>query len=129
MKQLILYFLFFVGAAFIFIQCAKLFPSTNKLPNHPPKPNNSINTDRRDKSNKAAFASPDKSADLFEIGSFNMMGYIKHNPFFNYRNFTFNYVGFDGNAAFYGPHSRLASAQLLSANGPGVLTYESAGQK
>jgi hypothetical protein len=34
MKQLILYFLFFVGAAVIFIQCAKLFPSNNNLPGH-----------------------------------------------------------------------------------------------
>jgi len=34
MKQLILYFLFFVGAAVIFIQCAKLFPSNNALPGH-----------------------------------------------------------------------------------------------
>jgi len=32
MKQLILYFLFFVGAAFIFIQCAKFFPSDAKSP-------------------------------------------------------------------------------------------------
>jgi hypothetical protein len=49
MKQLILYFLFFVGAAVIFIQCAKLFPSHNNLPGHriaQPSP--------RDKGNKMA---------------------------------------------------------------------------
>jgi len=35
MKQLILYFLFFVGAAFVFIQCAALFPTDEKPPgNH-----------------------------------------------------------------------------------------------
>jgi hypothetical protein len=129
MKQLILYFLFFVGAAFIFIQCAKLFPSSNKLPNRPSKTNNNINTERHDKSNKAAFSSPAKSGDLFKIESFNVMGYIKHNPFFNYRNFAFNYVGFDGNVAFYGPYSRLASAQLLSANDNGVRTDDQAVQK
>jgi hypothetical protein len=35
MKQLILYFLFFVGFALILIQCAWLFPSTNTLPSSP----------------------------------------------------------------------------------------------
>jgi len=37
MKQLILYFLFFVGAAFVFIQCAALFPSNDKPPGSHPK--------------------------------------------------------------------------------------------
>ncbi len=34
MKQLLLYFLFFVGAALVFIQCAMLFPTINKPPKH-----------------------------------------------------------------------------------------------
>jgi hypothetical protein len=37
MKHLLLYFLFFVGAAFIFIQCAKLFPTKNKIEKHQTK--------------------------------------------------------------------------------------------
>jgi hypothetical protein len=32
MKKLVLYFLFFVAAALILVQCAKFFPSGNKLP-------------------------------------------------------------------------------------------------
>jgi hypothetical protein len=45
MKHLLLYFLFFVGAAFIFIQCAKLFPTKNKIEKHQTKsqPENSLN--------------------------------------------------------------------------------------
>ncbi|BAU55860.1 hypothetical protein MgSA37_04052 [Mucilaginibacter gotjawali] len=44
MKHLLLYFLFFVGAAFIFIQCAKLFPTKNKTEKHQTKsqPENSL---------------------------------------------------------------------------------------
>ena len=37
MKQLILYFLFFVGFALILIQCAWLFPSDSKSPVNPTK--------------------------------------------------------------------------------------------
>ncbi|MDR3694408.1 hypothetical protein [Mucilaginibacter sp.] len=37
MKHLLLYFLFFVGAAFIFIQCAKFFPTKNKIEKHQTK--------------------------------------------------------------------------------------------
>lgn len=34
MKKLVLYFLFFVAAALILVQCAKFFPSENKLDPH-----------------------------------------------------------------------------------------------
>jgi hypothetical protein len=37
MKQLLLYFLFFVGSAIIFIQCAELFPTNDKLSKHQPQ--------------------------------------------------------------------------------------------
>lgn len=37
MKQLLLYFLFFVGSAIIFIQCAELFPTDDKLSKHKPQ--------------------------------------------------------------------------------------------
>jgi len=36
MKQLLLYFLFFVGSALLLIQCAKMFPSKDGFPKHPP---------------------------------------------------------------------------------------------
>ena len=54
MKHLLLYFLFFVGAAFIFIQCAKLFPTKNKIEKHQTKnqPDNGLN--KLDKQNNTA---------------------------------------------------------------------------
>ena len=37
MKQLLLYFLFFVGSAIFFVQCAKLFPTNDKLSKRQPQ--------------------------------------------------------------------------------------------
>jgi len=54
MKHLLLYFLFFVGAAFIFIQCAKLFPSKNKTEKHQIKSQPETNLSRVNKKYKTA---------------------------------------------------------------------------
>jgi len=54
MKHLLLYFLFFVGAAFIFIQCAKLFPSKNKIQKHKTKSQQVTRLEKANKQNNTA---------------------------------------------------------------------------
>jgi hypothetical protein len=54
MKHLLLYFLFFVGAAFIFIQCAKHFPSKNKVEKHQMKGQTETSLSKLNKQNKTA---------------------------------------------------------------------------
>jgi hypothetical protein len=66
MKQLLLYFLFFVGSALLFIQCAKMFPSKDKFLKHPQKDN--TKTDFAINNNQQKASLPTLNISAFKSG-------------------------------------------------------------
>jgi hypothetical protein len=126
MKQLILNFLFFVGAAFIFIQCAKFFPTntkasskvskSRKITNHP-----AIHDHVKNSSVASGYQI---AAPAFKTGAIrsyfnspafplNMMEYIKGYSVFNNYHFGFNYTDIKGRPLFYNPYISYTYYQLF----------------
>jgi hypothetical protein len=100
MKQLLLNFLFFVGSAFILVQCAKLFPTVDKLSKRLTQSHTYSDNTIHNKQNKGAFAiagaakpNPGVKTPFFNNASlpYNMMVYINdHSLFYNpYINFNY----------------------------------------
>ena len=61
MKQLLLYFLFFVGSALLLIQCAKIFPSNDGFLKYQPKGNTKIGVAIKNKQNSTSLSAFDVS--------------------------------------------------------------------
>jgi len=108
MKQLLLNFLFFVGAAFIFIQCAQLFPSNKTRQQQNVKPQQVVIQKSASKPQTGLrFASYNFAKVHFRRGAIisyldngifplNMITYLKRNPFLLNRNFGFYYTDIFG---------------------------------
>ncbi len=89
MKQLLLYFLFFIGSALLFIQCAKMFPSKDKFSKHPPKDNTKTDFANNNKQNNASLA-------IFNVSTFKSG--FKHRiiaPFFKNSVFPYKIMIYD----------------------------------
>jgi len=104
MKQLLLYFLFFVGSAIIFIQCAKLFPTTDKLSKRQPQSQNKTDFTSYITKNNSTLLQSNASAFKFSFknrvikplfyGSFfpyNMMVFIDNHPLLYNRYVSLHY--------------------------------------
>ena len=63
MKQLLLYFLFFVGSALLLIQCAKMFPSRDTFSKYQPKENTKTDVAINNKQNNASLS-------IFNVSTF-----------------------------------------------------------
>jgi hypothetical protein len=127
MKQLILNFLFFVAAAFIFIQCAKFFPTSVKTITSSfasqgnPEKSNSKNAV------KAATFAPGEPviAPIFNtwtMGAYfnkpvfplNMMEYIKGYSVLNNYHFGLYNTDVNGRTLFYNPYLNNTYSQLFT---------------
>jgi hypothetical protein len=77
MKQLLLYFLFFIGSALILIQCAKLFPTIYKIPHRHSK---TIANGNNYKPNRAisGWLNPANDFSLKKI-------FVSYNPYLPYK--------------------------------------------
>jgi len=107
MKLLLLNFLFFVGSAIVFIQCAKMFPTTDKSSKHQPAGQTIINRANVNKPNDAALGINNTSTFKFNIKNrvitpffnnsgfpYNMMAYFNYHSLFYNPYISFNYYGF-----------------------------------
>jgi hypothetical protein len=129
MKQLLLNFLFFVGAAFILFQCAKLFPTENvsgqkKLPaseRQNPKSfdrhKSYTNLNRHFSTLFRPHLNTGEIVSYLNNGTFplNMIRYINPNPFQLTHSFGFHYTDIYGRSLypyFENPYAHLLSAQL-----------------
>jgi hypothetical protein len=113
MKHLLLYFLFFVGAAFVFIQCAKFFPTKDESPKHPAKSQKNTGQTFENNPDKARFFAVNNNIikrglrtkafiSYFDnpVFPFYMVRYIKGNSIFNNRQFGFIYTDIYGNPLY-----------------------------
>jgi len=112
MKQLLLNFMFFVGAAFIFFQCAQLFPSNKTGPRKSIKPQQVMSqksTSKPQAGIRLANYNPTKGhiktraiISYLNNGIFpiNMITYLKRNPFLLNRNFGFYYTDIFGRPVY-----------------------------
>jgi len=112
MKQLLLNFLFFVVAAFIFVQCAQLFPSNKTAPRQNVKPHqvviqksaSKIRAGLRFAGYNIAKAHFRKRAIISYLNNgifpINMITYLKRNPFLLNRNFGFYYTDIFGRPVY-----------------------------
>jgi|SRR6185437_7935073 len=103
MKQLLYYFLFFVGFALILIQCAKLFPTSNKTPKESKaRPINNTTGSKHSKetlsiSNAAAVAPGLNTSFIFtpwfnqRFLPYHIMEYINSRPLFSNSYISFDY--------------------------------------
>ena len=108
MKQLLLNFLFFVGAAFVFIQCAQLFPTNKTGPRKSARPQQVVRQISTSKPHTGLrFVSYNIAKAHFKRGAIisyldngifplNMITYLKRNPFLLNRNFGFYYTDIFG---------------------------------
>jgi hypothetical protein len=126
MKQLVLYFLFFVCAALALIQCARFFPTDNNLPaaNSPGGKitgKGSINSSRAPLSystgNWLRPPAPEKPAfNLYfteQAFPLNMMKYINHYQFLSYRYWSINESKIDTWRLFYNPYTNFMNTGLF----------------
>jgi hypothetical protein len=125
MKQLLLNFMFFVGAAFIFFQCAKLFPSEISKSRQPVAKTKSIakkHTHRLNVSQyftgKYIFRPNSKTGVIISyIGNgmfpLNILQNINTNPFVVSRNWGFNYIDMYGRPLY--SNSSFNDNQTLTA--------------
>jgi len=86
MKQLLLYFLFFVGSALLFIQCAKMFPSKDGFLKYQPKEN--TKTDITINNKQANASLPILNISTFKLGFKHRI--IKMMIYENYRSLFYN---------------------------------------
>ena len=127
MKQLLLYFLFFVCAAFILIQCARYFPSNDKTPkgrSPAAKVNNQLQnkSSNTPKPNSTGFRRAQSSLVKpafnlhFTERSFplNMVKSISHYQFLSYQYWSINENKIDTWRLFYNPYTNLTYAGLFN---------------
>jgi len=102
MKQLLLYFLFFVGSALLFIQCAKMFPSKDGFLKYQPKEN--TKTDITINNKQANASLPILNISTFKLG-------FKHRiitPFFKNSVFPYKMMIYENyRSLFYNPYISL----------------------
>jgi hypothetical protein len=125
MKQLLLNFLFFVAAAFIFIQCAKLFPSQIKTTAPAPViqkdklKKSEVENDRKGQLTSYNFLKAGSQTgaiiSYLDNGVFplNMIRYLKRNPFLFRHNLGFYYTDIYGRPVY--PYLGFAYPHLLTA--------------
>jgi hypothetical protein len=133
MKQLVRYFLFFVCAAFVLIQCARVFPSSNltatqlsvrKIAN-----NGSKNNSRAQVSNSTSdwLGLPAPQRPVFNLYfteqafPLNMMKYINHYQFLSYQYWSVNESKIDTWQLFYNPYSNLVYSGLFDKSDSSLI--------
>jgi hypothetical protein len=134
MKQLILYFLFFVCAAFILIQCARYFPSNDK-PLKGRSPSGKIDNQLQNKSSttqrpgttdarRAQSSIVKPSFNLYfteQAFPLNMVKYINHYQFLSYRYWSINESKIDTWQLFYNPYTSFTFSGLLDKGNTGLV--------
>ena len=134
MKQLVLYFLFFVCAAFVLIQCARIFPTNSKLPatslpggkiarkgsgkgSHTPSSYSTADWLRMPAPKKPAF-------NLYfteQAFPLNMMKYISHYQFLSYQYWSINENKIDTWQLFYNPYTNLMYTGLFDKSDTSLI--------
>jgi hypothetical protein len=109
MKQLLLYFLYFVGSALLLIQCAKMFPSKDGFSKYPPIDNTKTDFAINNKQKKASLRISNISA--FKSG-------LKQKiitPFFKNSVFPYKMMIYHNyRSLFYNPYISLNNYDLVS---------------
>jgi hypothetical protein len=109
MKQLLLYFLFFVGSALLLIQCAKMFPSKDGFLKYQPKENTKTDVAINNKQDNA-------SLPIFNISTFKSG--LKHRiitPFFKNSVFPYKMMIYDNyRSLIYNPYLSLNNYDLAN---------------
>ena len=128
MKQLILNFMFFVGAALILVQCAKFFPSSvgsTKAPSKSPTTAGHILPNNPGKTVPFAFTNNQNIRPAFKtwsIGAYlsrpafplNVMEYIKGYSLLNNNHSGFYYYDVNGMPSLYNSYINYTYSQLFS---------------
>ncbi len=134
MKQLILYFLFFVCAAFILIQCARYFPSNEKN-NKGHSRSGMIDNQLKNKSQNAesrnltdarrAQSSLTKPASNFyftgQAFPLNMIKYVNHYQFLSYQYWSINENKLATWQLFYNPYASFSVTDVLNKRDSGLM--------
>jgi len=133
MKQLILYFLFFVCAAFILIQCARYFPSNDKI-HQRHSPTGKINNQLQNKSpnsrspgltdvRRAQFSLKPSFSLNFTGQAFplSMVKYINHYPFLIHQYWSINENKFAKWQLFYNPYPSFSLTDLFNKRDSGLI--------
>jgi|GEM_PF-2125329 len=134
MKQLILYFLFFVCAAFILIQCARYFPSSEKIQIGHSRSgktgtqlqNKSPNAQSRNSTNvRRPLSSLVKPPfNLYFTGRafpLNMVEYINHYQFLSYQYWRINENKIATWQLFYNPYTSFSLTGLFNKRDSGLV--------
>ena len=133
MKQLILYFLFFICAAFILIQCARYFPSNDKIRKERSPAGKAINQLQ----NKSPNTRSPKLIDIRDTQSslvkpsfnlyfteqafpLNMVKYINHYQFLSYQYWSINENKIATWQLFYNPHRSFSLTDLFNKRDSGL---------
>jgi hypothetical protein len=134
MKQLLLYFLFFVCAAFVLVQCARYFPTDTKTAGgHSPvtKPNQQVQ-------NESSNTRPSNSTYIGRIQSafnkpafnlyfneqafpLNMVKYINHYQFLSYQYWSINENKVDTWQLFYNPYTSFTYTGLFNKSDSSLI--------
>ena len=128
MKQLILYFLFFVCAAFVLVQCARFFPTDTKIHKNP-SPDAKTNHHVQNESLNAlpsnltyvgrmqsAFKKPAFNLYFTEQAfPLNMVKYINHYQFLSYQYWSINENKIDTWRLFYNPYTSFTYSGLFDS--------------
>ena len=142
MKQLILYFLFFVCAAFVLIQCARYFPTDNGLKKENlrgGKINNHVSTKIAEAQLPYSHSSRSIGQALKKPGfnlyfteqafPLNMMKYINHYQFLSYQYWSINESKIDAWQLFYNPYTNFTYTGLFSKRDSGLMANNPFDQK
>ncbi len=133
MKQLILYFLFFVCAALVLIQCARFFPTDNNLPANLQGGKKGSN-----RLNKSSYAPASHStADWLRLPAskgpafnmyfteqafpLNMMKYINQYQFLSYQYWSVNESKIDTWHLFYNPYTNFVYTGLFGKSDSSLI--------
>jgi hypothetical protein len=109
MKQLLLNFLFFVGSAIILVQCAKLFPTTDKSSKQQSQNQAKIDYTIFSRQTNAALAFTNTALAVTNAASFKFSFKNKQvRPLFNNSGFPYNMMAFiNYHSLFYRPYMSL----------------------
>jgi len=134
MKQLVLYFLFFVCAALVLIQCARFFPTDNNSPAANLPGGKEGKNVLSQSSHAQAFHStsgwlglsePQRPAfNLYfteQAFPLNMMKYINHYQFLSYQYWSINESRIDTWRLFYNPYTNLVYSGLFGKSDSSLI--------
>jgi len=142
MKQLVLYFLFFVCAAFILIQCARFSPTDGDHPKvslqrgqQKGAATNKVSENAASSSVNGRILSPVTMKPAFSLHitedafPLNMVNYINHYQFLSYQYWRITDLKTDKWQLFYNPYTSFTFTGLFGKNESGLIANNPFDQK